>query len=273
MHRAFFRHISSSPQRTAPIRRENTKPAAIYFWSPGYKIPQTVKLPDGTLTEKKVFVPTSNPMAALSFLLKHYGSQDLVLKHKHDIHPGHVALAVQDKYLSIGMEDDLTSLRPNSEHKVTFSQELYEDIAGFERFPHCVDLHSLDTQRMADFIETYLTNPEKVYSILGSRLNFANGESCATIVHKALLNGGLQQLLTLYTQTISSRSILTPHGFKEICDLAKSTEHTMHPEIKPVSEAFQKRYAQDIQNIRSSKKLEMPHDYSQSSSPSTKPGR
>ncbi|MBX9586354.1 MAG: hypothetical protein K2X50_03765 [Gammaproteobacteria bacterium] len=239
------RTISSNAGRVS-VKPSTLHPTAVYIWAPGYSLVKELTQKNGSIKKEKVFVPTSTTLVAATFLLQHYGTPEAVLRHKHDIHPGHVALGIQDKYLSIGMADDLRALRPASKHKVVLSENLLQDTLGFERVPHCIDLHTLDTKKMLEFIEVYIKNPEKVYSILGSRLNLADGESCATVVHKALTTGGFDRLLNYYGQTLGAKGILTPEGLKGLCDLAKSTEHAQHPEIKPISEAFQEKYSRDM---------------------------
>lgn len=122
-------------------------PTAVYVWGPGYSLENKVKQKDGSIIEKKVFVPTATVTVAASFLLKHYGSPEAVLAHKQDIHPGHAAIGIEDKYLSIGMMDELSTLKATSRHKVVLSSDLIQDTLAFARVPHCIDFHTLDTKK------------------------------------------------------------------------------------------------------------------------------
>lgn len=147
------------------------------------------------------------------------------------------------------MAGDLRALSATSRHKVVLSEDLIQDAFGFKRVPHCIDLHTLETKKMVEFIDVYVKNPEKAYSILGSRLNLADGESCATIVHKALSEGGFDRLLSYYGQTLGAKGVLTPVGLRGLCELAKSTEYAQHPEVKPLSDAFQEQYSRDMMEV------------------------
>lgn len=117
---------------------------------------------------------------------------------------------------------------------------------------------------MLKFIAAYLNNPDKIYSILGSRLNLADGDSCATIVHKVLLEGGINRLLNFYGQTFGAHGILTSVGLKEICELAKSTEHAQSPNVKALSETFQVKYKHDMITLSERFRFEAPQETSSS---------
>ena len=98
---------------------------ALYYWQPGYSLVEQVKSSDGTLIEKKRFKATSTVEMAVSYLTKYYGPEEFV-KHKRDIHPGHVSLAVKDRYLSIGTDEDIRRLSLRSHHKLVFTNSLIQ---------------------------------------------------------------------------------------------------------------------------------------------------
>ncbi len=72
-----------------PASKDNL--TVLNFWQPGYKIKKIIKTKENKEKEVKVFVPTSTPEAALSYLVQKYGS-DQYLKFKDDVHPGHCSI-------------------------------------------------------------------------------------------------------------------------------------------------------------------------------------
>jgi hypothetical protein len=227
--------------------------AALYYWQPGYTLHEQIKASDGKVIEKKKFRPTSTIEMAVSFLTKYYGPEEF-LKHKGDVHPGHVSLAVKDTYLSIGTNDDLRNVTLRSHHNLVFTNSLIQEIQGFERIPDCVDLHTLDTDKMTRFIDEFKKSPT-LYSLLGKRFNLAGGESCATIVHECLLQGNFSQLIDFIpTQLLSERTILTPTALKDYCEIARAMEHSLSPAIVKLSAEFQKCFKHDMESFEVAQK-------------------
>jgi len=205
------------------------KPAAladrvvINFWKPGYSIVQTVRDATDKPRRVKTFVPTSTPEAAMSFLIKLYGSEK-ALRFKDDIHPGHVSIATTAHYLSVGTLEEVDSIGPSTHHELVYANDFVEEVLAFQRLPeHRFDFYTLNTPLINTAIDEFKT-ADKPYSLLGDRLNLASGESCATATHRCLVAGGFEELLRLDQRRIGRQGILTPALLASFVQQAREEE-------------------------------------------------
>ena len=106
----------------------------VNFWSPGYKIKETVKDKDGKERKIQRFYPTTTTETALSYLIKRYG-QDAYLTYKDDIHPGHCSIATKKQYLSVGTSDELENIGITTHHKLIYTKYFTKEVLAFKRFP------------------------------------------------------------------------------------------------------------------------------------------
>jgi hypothetical protein len=198
------------------------------FWQPGYTVKKIIKTKENKEVEAKVFVPTSTPEAALSFLLKQYGANEY-LKFKDNIHPGHCAIQTKGngagQYLSIGTNDEFNEIGVCTHHELNYSADFEEDVLAFRRFPEKrFSFFTLDANRINKMID-FFKEESRIYSMLGDRFfGLTEGESCATISHRCLKDGGIDELLSPFRSMTSSQTILTPSLLATYADIARSQE-------------------------------------------------
>lgn len=213
------------------------------FWKPGYKIEQTVKTKSGQEKRVKIFTPTSTTEAALSFLIKYYGS-DQYLKFKDDVHPGHCSIETHGKqkkqYLSIGTSEEFDAIGFTTHHELIYTDNFIKDVLAFKRFPDKrFDFYTLNAMEINELIEIF-KKEKNVYSLLGDRLfGFTEGESCATFSYRCLKRGGIDELLTPYRSAISSQIILTPALLADYAELARTQESSVNKSHGHFYEEFQ----------------------------------
>lgn len=225
---------------------------ALYYWSPGYFIHQPNPTERGEVREKK-FISTSTFTAAVSHLTQRYGSTEM-LNHKKDLSPGHVALAVKDRYLSVGPDIEPISsegVSLISTHKLLVSPNLRRDIFGLERIPLAVDFHSLNAKEVEyAILELLQKSPDALYSMLGGRLVMSEGYSCATAAFQCLKKGGLLDLINfLPLKIFSEKSVLTPASLKDYSSIARTCEHERYPAARDLSKEFQNIFESEMRKI------------------------
>lgn len=237
----FVKSMSTKISKLLTVPRVENR-VAVNFWSPGYKIKEIIKDRDGK--EKKIsrFYPTTTTEAALSYLMRKYGG-DAYLTYKDDIHPGHCSIETRKKYLSAGTRDELESIGMTTSHPLVYTKDFITDVLSFERFPEKrFDFYTLNIEEVNKIIKI-LENENNVYSLLGDRLfGLVGGESCATITHRCLRAGGLDELLNVYRSTISYQEILTPARLIDHVEIAQEQEILTNKKIiKPFKDEFHEK--------------------------------
>ena len=98
----------------------------------------------------------------------------------------------------------------SSNHRLEYSDNFRQDFFGFERYPELrIDLHTLECDKVVPIIKEFKTHP-KLYTLLGNRFGFADGESCATASYLCLEAGGFLGLLGPHHRMLSRHSIAAP---------------------------------------------------------------
>ena len=207
------------------------------YWSPGYKKIESVS-GSGKELVRKNFVPTSTLEAAIAYVNTQYGP-DGYTEHKQDIHPGHTSIEVGNKhYLSVGTNDAMSSISLSTSHDMVYTESLLEDILGFRRFPELrIDFYTLDFERIIEMMHEF-KNSKQVYSLLGKRFNFGEGESCATASFLCLDAGGIEQLLRPDEDILARRSVITPSMLADYAKKAKNREVILSPAVSVLSDEF-----------------------------------
>ncbi len=218
-----LRHVSTKATSLLVSPRMENR-VVVNFWSPGYKFKEIFKNEHGKDRQRRRFYPTSTTEAALSFLLKKRGS-DAYLDYKDDIHPGHCSIATKKHYLSIGTRNELETIGMTTQHRLVYAKDFTREVLAFERFPERrIDFYSLDTEAI-DKLIVALKDKNNIYSLFGDRFfGLVDGESCATISHRCLKAGGLDELLNFYRSTISYQEILTPARLIAHAEIAQEQE-------------------------------------------------
>ncbi len=228
------RFIFTTTSLLRPASRNNR--VILNFWSPGYKI-------TNPKTKVKEFIPTSTVEVAVSYLTKLYGPKEY-LKFKDDVHPGHTALETKSSYLSVGTTDEIENIGVGTTHALVHTDSFTEDVLAFRRFPDKqFDFYVLNSSEIDKAIEQFKTS-EKLYSLLGARFNFADGESCATANHLCLATGGIDELLRQDKRLIGRHSILTPALLAEYAEAARNKELTLSAKSVLFSQEFIAEYAE-----------------------------
>ena len=192
------RAISNTVKKSLLKSANKDNMVVLNIWQPGYKILQTVKNNDGSDREIKIFWPTSTTEAALSFLIKKYGSEQY-LQFKDDIHPGHCSIQTEKGYLSIGTNEEFDNIGVFTQHKITYTDSFIKDVLAFNRFPEQrFDFYTLNVEEINKMIEFLIKSPQILYSLIGDRLILTEGESCATASYRCLQAGGINELLDPY---------------------------------------------------------------------------
>jgi hypothetical protein len=237
----FARSISSKVPKLLTVPRIENR-VAVNFWSPGYKIKEIIKDKDGKEKQTSRFYPTTTTEAALSYLMKRYGGEAYIM-YKDDIHPGHCSIETRKKYLSAGTRDGLERIGMTTNHPIAYTKDFITEVLSFERFPEKrFDFYTLNIEEVNKIIEI-LENENNVYSLLGDRpFGFVGGESCATITHRCLRAGGLDELLNVYRSTISYQEILTPARLIDHVEIAQEQEILTNKKIiKPFKDEFHEK--------------------------------
>jgi hypothetical protein len=230
--------ISISPTGLLTNNPHQSRCVSLNFWSPGYKTNQKMVDKNGDERTKKIFVPTTTFTAAVAHMKNFYGAKEF-LKYKDDIHPGHVALRTQRKYFSIGADEPMfENIGFTTEHKIIFSDSLREDVIGIRRVPdRVIELYTLNVETVEETISEFL-HSKRIYSLLGSRLGFTEGESCATACSLCLYAGGLEELLRLDHKVLGKKGILTPVTLADYVKRAQNTEQDLFPQTVEFSKQF-----------------------------------
>ena len=110
------------------------------YWSPGYKLIEKRKTPNGAEYPWLVFRKSSTFEAALAHLTTEYGEE-----FKKYAHPGHISIQTATNYLSVGPQDPLALVRLTTKHEINFKNNFAQECYGFDRVPdQIIDLHSLN---------------------------------------------------------------------------------------------------------------------------------
>lgn len=153
-------------------------------------------------------------------------------------------------YLSAGA--DVASLEQvgfNSQHGIIFTERFEDDCYGLERLPEkSIDFHSLNVTEVDEAIDEFIKS-KKIYSLLGGRFGFSEGESCATTCYVSMMAGGFHGLLRADHVFLSRKSVLTPSSLASYAETAKTNELQMFPESKEISKFFTKERVDYLEKI------------------------
>ena len=154
IHTIIFRNISTSRREILTVA-EITNRVVLNFWSPGYTIKESTICADGKERLVKNFFSTSTMEAAISCLIKKYGSNNY-LKFKEDIHPGHCSVHTKTgNYLSVGPNATLENIRINSQHEIMHIDNFETDVIGMGRFPNKrLDFYTLNIAKIDKLISS-----------------------------------------------------------------------------------------------------------------------
>lgn len=254
------RHMGGAAKLQKPAANNLT---CVNIWSPGYREP--IIDASGKVTISSKFIETNNYGIALKIFSNFFNNTredfNTFLQH---VSPGHVSLGAittqdnqdnvafaqaskpdtlkKEMYLSIGSYGSREIKNVLSPHKIFFVDDFQTDVLAMERFPrHCLDLYTLDNQKIYEFITNLKTDPGYKYMLLG---RFKSGtpeeivDSCVTSVHATLLHGGLNQLLSMLDR-LSQEHAMTPLMQTHLIESARAKEIKKHStEIANLREDF-----------------------------------
>jgi hypothetical protein len=125
-----------------------------------------------------------------------------------------------------------------------------EDVLAFQRLPELrLDFYTLNAFLIEQAIRQFKYS-EQLYSLLGDRFYFSEGESCATASHLCLRAGGLDELLRSHQQVISRQTILTPALLTDFATTARNNELSVSGKSVLFSENFVKETQELMDRLR-----------------------
>jgi hypothetical protein len=183
---------------------------------------------------------------------------------------------LEERYLSIGTNDAFDEIGIYTHHNLTYSSDFKEDVFSFNRFPEKrFDFYTLNIEQVNELID-FFKKESHIYSMLGDRFWLTEGESCATVSHRCLKEGGINELLTPFRDIVSSQSILSPSMLAACVDLAWNQECSINKNATPFYDEF-KNKSQSLKHdlekiIKKLKDAELsPENYEGNEKKSTKP--
>lgn len=178
--------------------------------------------------------------------------------HKKDASPGHVSLMIPGKdYLSIGAEN-LEEVGFFSSHRLRFSPKFTQDVLGMGRFPeHQFDFYSLNCDQIDKFVKDFKQSGRE-YNLLG-RFHIAQQEemtdNCVSVVHAALLSGGIYQLCPITDQFLSegvASTAFTPAVYVDVLRSAYLEEANRYDQVRAFRSEFKssmKKVKEDLEMV------------------------
>ncbi len=152
--------------------------------------------------------------------------------------------------LTVGTWDPLDSIGAGTHHELVHTDSFVEDVLAFQRFPELrLDFYTLNAILIEQAIKKF-KDSEQLYSLLGDRFNFSEGESCATASHLCLRAGGMDELLRSHHQVISRQTILTPALLTDFATTARNKEFSISEKSVLFAESFVKETQELMEKLR-----------------------